>query len=214
VTAELEEIVVAAGVLGPIAFVMAYALLTVGLVPGSVATVAGGALFGPFWGTILVLAGASLGAIAAFAIARRAGRERVKRRLGERLNHFDERLTGSGFLAVLVVRLVPIAPFNLTNYAFGVSGVHPRDYTSATVIGIVPGTIAFVALGSSLGNPGSPGFFVSIAAVAALIVVVPLVERRLRGRPQTVGGGRPEVRDPAASDARVPGPEQTVGGRP
>jgi uncharacterized membrane protein YdjX (TVP38/TMEM64 family) len=210
-THELEQIVTAAGLLGPIVFVLAYALLTVFMVPGSVTSVAGGALFGPVWGTVLVLIGASLGAIAAFAIARGAGRQRVKRRLGRRLTDFDERLTGSGFVSVLAVRLVPIAPFNLSNYAFGMTGVFPRDYVTATVIGIVPGTIAFVALGDSLGDPGSVGFFASIAAVLALLIVVPLLDRRLRGRRQGAGRRSPGVGNPGSPDPAGPVPESTTG---
>ena len=85
------------------------------------------------------------------------------------------------------MRLIPIFPFNAVNYAFGMTSV--RAYITATALGIVPGTIAFVALGSSLRDPGSPAFLIALGAVAALVVIGSVAGRVLRsGRPS---GGEP-----------------------
>jgi uncharacterized membrane protein YdjX (TVP38/TMEM64 family) len=180
----LEELVGSAGVLGPLVFVLVYAVLTVALVPGTLVTVVAGAAFGAVWGSVLAVVGASLGAIAAFAIARRAGRERVERRLGDRLTRVDGWITGRGFLTVLNLRLIPVVPFSLLNYAAGLSGVRPRDYVLATVIGIVPGTVAYVALGDSISDPTSAGFLLSVAAVLVLTGIGVLAQRRAARRDQ------------------------------
>lgn len=177
-TEQLEQFVESAGVLAPLVFVLAYAVLTVGMVPGSLLTVAAGALFGPVWGSVLTIIGASIGAMGAFAAARRLGRARVERRMGKRSVRIDGWLTQSGFRAMLILRLLPVVPFNVVNYAAGLTAIRPRDYALATVIGIVPGTVAFVALGSSLSDPGSPAFWGSLGAVVALILVTAIVQRR------------------------------------
>jgi len=184
VTGELQSLVDSAGVFAPIAYVGAYILLTILLFPGSIATVASGALFGPVWGTVLTLIGATIGATAAFLIARHLGRERVRSRLGPRLTRFDDSLIRTGFLSVLILRLLPVAPFNVSNYAFGVTGIDTRSYVLATAIGILPGTVAFVALGSTLSDPTSPGFIISLTAVLALTAFAYILNRRVERVPE------------------------------
>lgn len=177
-TTQVEHVVRAGGLLSPVAFVLVYVVLTVLLVPGSIPTVAAGALFGPLWGSVLTILGATLGASAAFAIARRGGRDAVQRRLGARAHRLDCWLADHGFLAMVYARLIPLVPFNVANYAAGVSGVRPRAYVVATAVGIVPGTIAFVVLGSSLTDPRSSGFVASVGAIVALALAALLVDRR------------------------------------
>lgn len=193
-THQIEQFVSGAGLLGPLLFVLTYAVLTVLLVPGSVSTLAAGALFGALWGTVLTVIGATLGATAAFALARRGGRARVQRAAGPRVERVDEWLSGRGFLAVLYVRLFPIVPFSAFNYAAGLSGISRRDYVAGTAIGIVPGTFAFVALGDALGKPGSPKFLIALALVVVLAVAAPLVDR-VRGRRSRAPAEQPGVAD-------------------
>jgi uncharacterized membrane protein YdjX (TVP38/TMEM64 family) len=179
---DLQALVRSAGVAGPLAFIGLYALLTVLLVPGSLGSAAAGALFGPVLGTLFTVVGATLGATLSFVIARRLGRERVKRIAGRRMERIDAWLARRGFLAVLYARLVPLFPFNALNYVAGVSGVAARDYVAATAIGIVPGSFAYVALGSSLRDPGSPGFVAALALVGALGALGPVLARATRKR--------------------------------
>lgn len=186
----LESWVDSAGSFAPVAFILAYVVLTILLFPGSIATVASGVLFGPVWGSVLTVIGATIGATAAFAIARHLGRERVHSRLGPRLLRFDESLTRTGFISVLILRLLPIAPFNVSNYALGVTGIELRPYVLATAVGIVPGTVAYVALGSTVRDPTSIGFILSVAAVLILTAIAYLLNRR-NGRQQ---GGRERTR--------------------
>lgn len=178
-TAWIEHLVNGAGIAAPIAFVAIYALLTIALVPGTAPSMAAGALFGAAWGTLLTVLGATLGATAAYLFARRVGRAPLRARTGARFARLDAWVTRRGFLAVLYVRLIPIFPFNAVNYAFGMTSVRPRAYITATALGIVPGTIAFVALGSSLRDPGSPAFLIALGAVAVLTLVGIVASRRL-----------------------------------
>ncbi len=166
----LRNFVETAGPLQALVFVVAYVILSVLLVPGTISSVAAGALFGPAWGTLLALAGATIGAIAAFETARALGRERVRARLGRRTDAADRWVRSRGLLGVITLRLVHV-PFNVLNYAFGLSTVQRRNHVLGTAIGIVPGTVAFVGLGSSIADPTSAGFLGSLAAVILLVVV-------------------------------------------
>jgi uncharacterized membrane protein YdjX (TVP38/TMEM64 family) len=182
VTAALEHIVRTAGIGAPLAFLALYVLLTVLLVPGSVPSMAAGVLFGAFWGTVLTLIGATTGATAAFLIARRFGRPLARRRAGQRFEQVDAWVGRRGFLAVLYVRLLPIFPFNVVNYAAGATSISPRTYIAATALGIAPASFVFVAFGSSLHDPGSAAFFITLGAVIALIVATSALARSRRRR--------------------------------
>ncbi len=168
-----------AGLAAPLVFVALYALLTVFLVPAAPASLAAGALFGVAAGTALVAVGATLGATGAFLVARRLGRPEVERIVGRRSVRVDRWLERNGFLVMLYARLVPIVPFNVLNYVAGASALSVRDYVLATSVGILPGAFAYVALGGSLDEPGSPQFLIAVGLVLVLAVAGPLVGRRL-----------------------------------
>lgn len=180
------------GIAGPVVFVALYAALTVLLFPGAVVTAAGGAAFGTALGTVLAVVGATLGAAASFLIGRRLGREQVERIAGRRIGQVDAWLERRGFLAVLYLRLIPAVPFNLLNYAAGVSAVSRRDYLLATVIGIVPGTFAYAALGGSIHDPTSPAFLAAVGLIVVLAVAGPLISKVLKstGKPGPMVGRR------------------------
>jgi len=183
----VRSLVDAAGPFGPAAFVAAYAVLTVALVPGTIPSLAAGALFGPVWGSLLVVAGATAGAVGAFEVARRIGHQRTRRLVGERVLRADAWVQRRGVSGVIGLRLLPVVPFNALNYAFGLSSVRRRDHAVGTAIGIVPGSVAFVALGDSIADPGSVGFMASLGAVA-LLVAASVVKSRRNSRPAPGGG--------------------------
>lgn len=178
--AAIREAVDAAGMWGPALFVVAYAVLTALLVPGSPLTIAAGVLFGPVLGTGLVVIGATAGATAAFLWGRRLGRDAVAGLTGQRFEKVDAWLHDRGMLAILYVRLVPILPFNLLNPVAGVTGITLRDFVVGTAVGIVPGTFAFAALGGSFDDPTSPTFLAALALLVVLAVGAPIVDRRVR----------------------------------
>lgn len=181
-----------AGPVAPLLFVLVYAVLTVLMFPGSVLTVAAGVVFGTALGTTLSVLGASLGAAGAYLVGRRLGRGAVVELAGGRLEQLDGWLGRRGFVAVLYARLLPFVPFNLLNYAASVTGVRFRDYLAATVLGIVPGTFAFAALGGSFEDPTSPAFLAAVGLIIALAVAGPLAQRCRARRDGGVGTGTGE----------------------
>jgi uncharacterized membrane protein YdjX (TVP38/TMEM64 family) len=132
-----------------IIFIVLYILCTLAGLPGSVLTLGAGAIFGLLWGTIYVFIGATLGAIAALLLSRYLLRSWIRKRIAQHPSFiaFDQTLATAGLKLVILTRLSPLFPFNLLNYAFGLTGVSLRDYTLGS-IGMLPGTLLYVYLGS------------------------------------------------------------------
>jgi uncharacterized membrane protein YdjX (TVP38/TMEM64 family) len=141
------------GWIAPIAFIALYNLATIFLIPGSVMTLGSGVLFGLYWGSLYVFIAATLGAILAFWIGRNFAREWVGRKMQPfpKFVAIDRAVAQEGFKIVLLTRLSPLLPFNLLNYAFGITQVSLKDYVLGS-IGMIPGTILYVYIGSLIGN--------------------------------------------------------------
>ncbi|MBH8562642.1 TVP38/TMEM64 family protein [Nostoc sp. CENA67] len=141
------------GTLGPIAYMVIYNLATLLFIPGSVLTLKGGCLFGVFWGSVYVLIAAMLGATLAFLIGRYLSRDWVSRQIDKhpKFKAINVAVAKEGWKIVLLTRLSPIFPFNLLNYAFGVTQVSLKDYILGS-LGIIPGTVMYVYIGSLAGN--------------------------------------------------------------
>ncbi|MGQ9864667.1 MAG: TVP38/TMEM64 family protein [Pseudanabaenaceae cyanobacterium] len=138
--------------LPPGIYVATYVGATVLALPGTALTLAAGAWFGVGAGSFWTWLGATLGAFAAFAIARWLAADWVQQRLqnrGDRLTLFSQNLQTKGFWLVLSLRLAPVFPFNLTNYALGLTQIPSRDYFLATALGIIPGTVVYTWLGAA-----------------------------------------------------------------
>jgi uncharacterized membrane protein YdjX (TVP38/TMEM64 family) len=137
----------------PVAFVGGYVLAVVAFVPALPLTLAGGAIFGPWAGIAIVFAAASLGACAAFLIARYAARGAIERRIlgNPRFAAIDRAIAERGLRIALLLRLSPVFPFSLLNYALGLTRVRFADYAVACV-GMLPATAAYVYLGSLIGE--------------------------------------------------------------
>ncbi|MGO9057212.1 MAG: VTT domain-containing protein [Candidatus Binataceae bacterium] len=169
----------------PISFVGLYALSTVLFVPGSVLTVVGGALFGPVWGTLWNLTGATLGATLAFVTARYVASDWVSRRAGERLARLIKGVEEEGWRFVAFVRLVPLFPFNLVNYSFGLTRIRLAEYVLASFVCMAPGAIAYTYLGyagreAAAGNAGGIRNGLIALALLATVAFLPRLVRRLR----------------------------------
>ena len=141
--AELRAWIASLGHAGPLVFVGLYVVAVVAALPGSALTISGGILFGSVWGVVLVSAGSTIGASLAFLISRYLAREPAARWLAknERFQKLDRMTEQHGWIIVLLTRLVPIFPFNLLNYGFGLTGVRFRTYVLWSWIGMIPGTI-------------------------------------------------------------------------
>lgn len=157
----------AAGIWGPALFFAAYAVLALVPWPKALLTAAGGALFGLWLGALLSLAAALIGAIISFGIGRLLGRDAVDRLVHGRLERVDALLNDHGLSAVLVVRLVPVVPFTAINYASGLSGVKFRHYVLGSALGMMPGSLAYAAVGAYGSNPWG-----LVAAGSALVVLI------------------------------------------
>jgi uncharacterized membrane protein YdjX (TVP38/TMEM64 family) len=139
--------------LGAVAFVPLYALWVTLLLPGVWASMLAGALYGPWWGTVIVFVGACLGAEAAFLLGRHWLRDWARARLAAlpKLQAVEQAVSREGLKLVLLTRLSPAFPFSLLNLAYGLSEVSLRDYTVG-LIGILPGTVLFCGLGALAGD--------------------------------------------------------------
>ena len=186
--AALEQWVRDAGMAGPVVFMLVYVLGTVLFLPGSVLTLAGGALFGPVLGTFYNLTGATLGATLAFLLARYIASEWVERKTGGRLKQLKEGVEGEGWRFVAFVRLVPLFPFNLLNYALGLTRVKLSHYIIASYLCMLPGAIAYTYLGYAGREAvaGGEGLIQKSLLALALLAVVAFLPRligRLRQKP-------------------------------
>lgn len=141
------------GAVGAIAFIAIYIVATVAFLPGSILTLGAGVVFGVIQGAIYVFIGATLGATLAFLVGRYLARSWVSQKIAgnAKFRAIDEAVGREGFKIVLLTRLSPVFPFNLLNYAFGITGVTLRDYFLGCV-GMIPGTVMYVYLGSLAGN--------------------------------------------------------------
>ena len=146
------------GAIGGIAFILLYIVATVAFLPGSIITLGAGVVFGVFLGSLYVFIGATMGATAAFLVGRYLARGWVANKIAgnQKFAAIDRAVGREGLKIVLLTRLSPIFPFNLLNYAYGLTGVSLKDYFFGS-IGMLPGTIMYVYLGSLAGNLATLG---------------------------------------------------------
>lgn len=188
---EIRAAAADAGWRGAVAFVVAYGLVTLTPIPKNVVSIAAGITWGLGVGVILVYLGALIGAALAFAIGRGLGRDAVERFTGARVARVDDVLRRRGVLALIGVRLVPALPFTVINYTAGLTSVRGRDYAVGTMVGILPGTIAYVAVGAYGTTLGWP-FYVAAGVLGLLtiggVIYSVRLGRRRAGRGANVNG--------------------------
>ena len=146
------------GAVGAIAFMIIYIVATVAFLPGSILTLGAGVVFGVVLGSIYVFIGATIGATCAFLVGRYLARGWISEKIAgnEKFAAIDQAVGKEGLKIVLLTRLSPVFPFNLLNYGLGVTGVSLKDYVIGSV-GMIPGTIMYVYLGSLAGNIATIG---------------------------------------------------------
>ncbi len=180
------------GVWGPVVFILAYAAATVAFVPGSLLTLAAGAIFGLASGTVLVFIAATFGAAAAFLVSRYLARGAIEQRLSThpKFAAIDKAVGAQGRKIVFLLRLSPVFPFNLLNYGLGLTQVRFADYMVASV-GMLPGTLLYVYYGKLAGDvaalaggaapeKGAGYYAVLILGLVATVVVTTMVTRTAR----------------------------------
>ena len=181
------------GAWGPVAFVLGYIGATVAFLPGWILTLAAGAMFGLARGVAYVFIGATLGSSAAFLLARYVARQAIERRIGanRKFAAIDRAVAGQGFRIVFLLRLSPVFPFNLLNYALGLTRVRFADYLLAS-IGMIPGTFLYVYYGGVIGEVAAvaggvevergAGYYEVLGLGLAATIVVTLLVTRLARR--------------------------------
>lgn len=183
----LQERLDALGFMAPVVFMLFYAVAAVAFLPGLIFTIAGGVLFGPVFGTFYSLTGATLGATLAFLVARYLASDWVAARAGGRLQQLIKGVEREGWRFVAFTRLVPVFPFNLLNYALGLTRIPFRHYVLATYICMFPGAFAYTWIGHAGaetvagGRSGIQAILIAIGLLAA-VMFLPRLVRRLRGR--------------------------------
>jgi uncharacterized membrane protein YdjX (TVP38/TMEM64 family) len=189
---ELRGWIESLGHAGPLVFLAIYIVAVVAALPGSALTVSSGILFGSVWGVVLVSIGSTIGASLAFLISRYLAREPVANWLAEneRFTKLDRMTEQHGWIIVLLTRLVPIFPFNLLNYGFGLTRVRFRTYVLWSWIGMLPATIVFTVGGDALSQSldGKVPWLLVIAlliAVAIVAVIIRYARRALARREAT-----------------------------
>lgn len=170
---------------GPAVFIGIYMIAPALFLPGSVLTVAGGALFGPFAGALLSLIGATIGATVAFLLARYLAAEWVERRVSGHLQDIKERVEREGWRFVAFVRLVPIFPFNLLNYALGLTRLSVQTFAVTSFITMAPGALAYAYLGDAgreavSGGPDLARKGLLALALLAAVALLPSLIRHWR----------------------------------
>lgn len=184
----LNQWISEAGTAAPLLFMLLYTLGTVLFLPGSVLTLAGGALFGPLWGTLYNLTGATLGATLAFVIARYLAADWVERRSVGMVQRIKTGVEQEGWRFVAFVRLVPLFPFNLLNYALGLTRIRLLHYILASYLCMLPGAIAYTYLGYAgreavAGGEGLIQKGLLALALLAAVAFLPRLISRLRQGP-------------------------------
>lgn len=189
---ELLQAVRAMGAWGPVILALVYVVATVFMIPGSIMTLGAGFLFGVAIGTVTVSLGSVAGASAAFLIGRTVARGWVEEKVAQnrRFRALDEAIGREGFKIVLLIRLSPVFPFVFTNYALALTRICFRDFVLASWIGMLPGTLLYVYLGSTLkslaelasggyhgGTAQNVFFALGLAATFVVTVVITRVAR-------------------------------------
>jgi uncharacterized membrane protein YdjX (TVP38/TMEM64 family) len=175
------------GAVGPLAFVGVFVLGVVAFVPGLPFSVLAGILFGPWWGTVYASAGSTLGACVAFLLARYAARDLVEQWMtrSPALTRLDRAAARHGFRLVMITRLVPVFPFNLQNYAYGLTAIRFVPYALTSWLCMLPATVAFTVAGGSLGDGGwdlGRRVVPWLGLAAAVLIILFLLSRWLIGK--------------------------------
>jgi len=174
------------GIWAPLVFIVSYAIATVAFLPGSIFSLAGGMLFGPVLGTIYNLTGATIGAMLAFMVARYVASGWVREKSGPRLERIIRGVDDEGWRFVAFTRLVPLFPFNLLNFALGLTRIPFLHYALATAVCMIPGALAYTYLGYA-GREAMAGSETAIrtALIAlgllAVVTFLPGLVKRIRG---------------------------------
>ncbi|MBE0492254.1 MAG: TVP38/TMEM64 family protein [Sulfurospirillum sp.] len=176
----IRKFVLSFGFWSPIVFVVLFTLVPLTLFPDSLLAIAGGLVFGFGFGSLYILIGAFCGATVSFYIARYFS-SWLREKLGDgELLNLDAKVKKNGFMVILLLRLVPLVPFDIISYSAGLSKIHYRDFIFATCVGIIPGVLVYANIGAQALDIGSNDFYISLALLIALLLFSLIMQKRLK----------------------------------
>ena len=180
----IRELLSSLGAWAPWAYMAMFAVLPAFFFPVAVLALAGGVAFGLWQGALYTFLGAVVNCSVMFLMARYLGRKQVEALVEKRLDpKWRQRLSKlegrEGFFLLIVLRLIPAVPYNLINYAFGLTGMRYPVYILASALGIIPGTVAFINIGDKSMDITSPGFGIAIGLLLLLLAVTALLGKKI-----------------------------------
>ena len=172
------------GDLAPVIYMLLFAVLPAFFFPVAVLAFAGGLLFGLLWGSVYTFIGAVINCALMFFLARRIGREKIRALVQRKLpSVWQARLKKAGgrkgFLLLIILRLIPAVPYNLINYAFGLTEMPFAAYMLGSAIGIIPGTLVFINIGDKALDVTSPSFWIALGLLVLLLAVTAFMSKKL-----------------------------------
>lgn len=186
----LRDFIQSFGKLAVLAFIIAYALNTISIMPPIAAlSLTAGLAFGAVWGALYLMMGAMIGTSATFMISRYFGRSLIEKMLKGKFKDLDEKLAKNGFMTILFFRVIPLVPYEALNYVGGLSSIKFKDYFLATLLGLIPGVIISAFFGGSLGEIKSfkdifaPKFLIAIGLMIIILAIPAIygIFRKKRG---------------------------------
>jgi uncharacterized membrane protein YdjX (TVP38/TMEM64 family) len=181
---KLELFIDGLGVWGPLVFILLYMIVTLSMLSALTLTIVGGIMFGPIMGIVYTLIGASLGLTSSFLIARYVARDSIERKFGNTptFKKIDEGVKKDGWFILATTRLLPIFPFGLQNYIYGLTSIGFIQYTVLSMVFILPGTAVFVMLAGAFAS-GDREIVLRYSITASLIFLgLMIVTKIIKGK--------------------------------
>ena len=160
------------GIWAPILYILIYSIATICILPSTPLNLTGGAIFGSVWGTIWTSVAAIFAAMLSFGFSRTIGRNLVEKRLAGKWQSIDREMRQGGFFYMFAIRLLPLIPYGLVNFAAGLTSIKFRDYFFGTLLGTVPGILPFVMMGAGLTALKQGDVFPLLIALALTGILV------------------------------------------
>lgn len=179
---DIRRMVLSFGVLSPAVFILINALRPFTFLPVTPFTIAGGFIFGHFYGLLLSIIGTMLSAVLTFSLSRYLFKDSIKRWLKGRYGDADKGFESNGIWMIAAARVIPVIPFDAVSYVAGISNISFTDYVIGSLIGEFPGSFILTMLGSNLGRIGTPIFYLSLALFIILMAVPEIFKRIVQYR--------------------------------
>ena len=180
-----QEFINSLGLLGPLSFILLYTVGAMLFLPGAAFTILGGAAFGIFWGSVLGVIGATAGAVAAHWMARHLGKDFVRRILDDKFDKvekYNDKIKHNGLLAVTILRVTPLIPYNGLNFALAYTDVKNRDYIYGTAMGIIPSIVVYVLLGGAIASLSTSNIIYAGIGMLIYAGITTLIAQKLSKR--------------------------------